>query len=675
MNSSLKPVCLTQILVLALLCVSCSGSKDMPQSAAQPAVGSALPRAAIAVAPSLATPPPDAQRPDRILRSGHSGEIDAIAFTPDGRWLATGSEDKTIRIWDVSTGRTLRTLIGHTALIWSLAFSPDAKRLASASQDGTLRVWDTANWTPIYTLNSGATPIACRFSPDGKFLIVSNQSREEEGGGASIDIRDAVTTEVLRTIPLEWGSAQPLVVTRDGRLLAAGGAGEDGDVDVATKTWDLRTGRELASVPFLPLGVSPDGRWIASRVNAPDATKIVLLDAQSGKVLRTITSPDPAVGHLEFTPDSSRLLAALGVGPVSGMGSTMPVWDLATGKELAALPGEKTANLRALAFSPDGKFLAAGSYQGNAIRIWDLGTAQVVRTLEGNPTSALIAFDPQGQLLASEPNDLRRWSLPAGEDLGSVTGVAGGSIVFSPDRNWLASNPQGRLKLWDAKTWTPRELLPPPSGFFASLAFTEASLPAALAESGLRSWPTVETQPAPSLVAFAYAMALSPDKNLLALGHPRGGDVDVWDLRGATKVITLSPSQVSINRLEFSPDGKLLLSAGQESPLTPAMIASHQLNIQSAVTLWDVATWKPVLSASLSGFGSGVGDFSPDSRLLSFHRSGLVEIFEIASRRLVKRLALGEYPTGNMAFSPDGTWFACYTRQGVYAWTLGSWTQ
>jgi WD40 repeat protein len=625
---------------------------------------------AFTAAPPLATSPPDAQRPDRILRSGHSGEISAISFSPDGRWLATGSEDKSIRIWDLSTGRTLRILTGHTDLIWSLAFSPDAKRLASASQDGTLRLWDTVNWTLLYTLNSGTTPIACRFSPDGKFLIVSNQSREEEGGGASIDIRDAVTTQMVRTIRLEWGTAQPLIVTPDGRLLASGGAGEDGEIDVATKTWDLRNGRELANVSVLPLAVSPDGRWIASRVNEQDATKIIVQDAQSGKTVRSITSPDRAVSHLEFTPDSSRLLAATGIGPVSGMGSTLLMWDVATGKQLAVLPEEKNASLRALAFSPDGKFLAAGSYQGNAIRIWDVGAAQVVRTLEGNPISAQIAFDPQGHLLVSEADDLRIWNLPAGEEIGSIAGVAGGSIVFSPDHNWLASNPQGHLKMWDAKTWTARDILPAPSGVFSSLAFAETPLPAGLAESGIRSWPTADAQPAPSLFAFMYAMALSPDKNLLAIGHPRGGDVDVWDLRSATKVISLSPSQITVNRVEFSPDGKLLLSAGQESPITPEMIASHQLNIQTAVKLWDVATWKPLMSVSLSGFGCGVGDFSPDSRFLSFHRSGLIEIFEIANRRLVKRLAMGEYPTGNMAFSPDGTWFASYTRQGVYAWML-----
>jgi len=674
------------LLTLVLACTSCSNSsKSQPHAEAvrptpltQASPASRTPenppsaRAAITVAPPLGVAPADAQLPDRILRSGHTNTVDAVAFSPDHRWLASGSYDKTIRIWDLSTGRTLQTLTAHTDDVWSLSFSPDGRRLVSASQDGTARVWDTNTGAPLYTLTPRGIPTGATFSPDGQFLVLACESKDEEGGGAFFEIHDAVSGSKLREIALDWSRPYPLVVTPDGRIFSSGGRGEDGDLDVATKVWDLKTGQELKHLPIPALGISSDGRWIASVNFQPQGAKVTLYDASTGKSIRTIVAPDRYIGHLTFTPDGTRLLAALGNGSVSGTGSAIGIWDTATGKEIAGLPSDKS-DVHALAVSPDGKYFATANHNGHSTKIWDLATASAVRTLEGNPFSGYLAFDRDSRLLVSEPAGLCMWDIAKGEEIGIIPGVAGGTLAFSGDGNWLASNPQGSVKIWSTKTWSAANLTPSQSAYVWWMGFAGAQLPPSIATSGVRSWKIEEAALAPALVGSTYAMALSQEGKFLAVGHARGGDVEIWDVTTATKLTTFSAHKLSVNKLEFSPDGRFLLTTGQETPTTPAMINAHQLTVESGVKLWSVNTWSIQASLSFTGMGLGGAEFNADGRLLALTNGpGIIELFDINQAKTVRKLASGAYAGGNMAFSPDGNWLALFSQQGIVVWNLAA---
>ncbi len=592
------------LLTLVLACTSCSNSsKSQPHAEAvrptpltQASPASRTPenppsaRAAITVAPPLGVAPADAQLPDRILRSGHTNTVDAVAFSPDHRWLASGSYDKTIRIWDLSTGRTLQTLTAHTDDVWSLSFSPDGRRLVSASQDGTARVWDTNTGAPLYTLTPRGIPTGATFSPDGQFLVLACESKDEEGGGAFFEIHDAVSGSKLREI----------------------------------------------------------------------------------ESIRTIVAPDRYIGHLTFTPDGTRLLAALGNGSVSGTGSAIGIWDTATGKEIAGLPSDKS-DVHALAVSPDGKYFATANHNGHSTKIWDLATASAVRTLEGNPFSGYLAFDRDSRLLVSEPAGLCMWDIAKGEEIGIIPGVAGGTLAFSGDGNWLASNPQGSVKIWSTKTWSAANLTPSQSAYVWWMGFAGAQLPPSIATSGVRSWKIEEAALAPALVGSTYAMALSHEGKFLAVGHARGGDVEIWDVTTATKLTTFSAHKLSVNKLEFSPDGRFLLTTGQETPITPAMINAHQLTVESGVKLWSVNTWSIQASLSFTGMGLGGAEFNADGRLLALTNGpGIIELFDINQAKTVRKLASGAYAGGNMAFSPDGNWLALFSQQGIVVWNLAA---
>jgi WD40 repeat protein len=185
-------------------------------------------------------------------------------------------------------------------------------------------------------------------------------------------------------------------------------------------------------------------------------------------------------------------------------------------------------------------------------------------------------------------------------------------------------------------------------------------------------------------------MALSRDGKFLAVGHARAGEVEIWDPTTATKyarageveiwdpttatkLTTFSAHKLSVNKLEFSPDGRFLLTTGQETPITPAMINAHQLTVESGVKLWSVNTWTIQASLSFTGMGLGGAAFNTDGRLLALTNSpGVIELFDINQSKTVRKLASEAYPGGNMAFSPDGNWLALFSQQGIVVWNLAA---
>src|SRR6185312_8263620 len=133
-------------------------------------------------APPIGEPPSDAQKPDRVFENGHTSAVTALAFSADGRWIASGGQDKPIRIWEIATGGERRILTGHTNGITALAFSPDGQQLASSSEDGTVRMWDPASGTSSATSSLGAGFAEdVVFSPDGRFWVASAGAADEGG--------------------------------------------------------------------------------------------------------------------------------------------------------------------------------------------------------------------------------------------------------------------------------------------------------------------------------------------------------------------------------------------------------------------------------------------------------------------------------------------------------------
>ncbi|BBC22282.1 multi-sensor hybrid histidine kinase [Pseudanabaena sp. ABRG5-3] len=271
---------------------------------------------------------------------GHDNSVVSVSFSSDGKTLASGSTDKTIKLWNLETGKEIRTLKGHDNYVNSVSFSPDGKTLASGSTDKTIKLWNLETGKEIRTLKGHDNYVnSVSFSPDGKTLA-------------------------------------------------------SGSYDKTIKLWNLETGKEIRTLKghdksILSVSFSPDSKTLAS--GSEDNT-IKLWNLETGKEIRTLKGHDNYVLSVSFSPDGKTLASG-------SYDKTIKLWNLETGKEIRTLKGHDNYVL-SVSFSPDGKTLASGSAD-NTIKLWNLEAGTEIRTFKGHDNSVFsVSFSPDGKTLA-----------------------------------------------------------------------------------------------------------------------------------------------------------------------------------------------------------------------------------------------------------------------------------
>ncbi|KNZ78580.1 hypothetical protein J132_11220, partial [Termitomyces sp. J132] len=555
----------------------------------------------------------------------------AIAFSPDGMHIVSGSSDGTVHVWNSSTGGELLQLTGHKKCVNSVAFSTDGTHIISGSMDQTICLWDSSTGAELLQLTGHTESVnSVAFSTHGTHIISGSMDN-------TICVWDSSTGAELLQLTGHTSGVKSVAFSPNGTCFVSG------SIDKTICVWDSSTGAELLQMTghrsaVNSVAFSPDGTYIVS--GSWDNT-ICVWDSSTGAELLQLTGHKSAVNSVAFSPDGTHIISG-------SMDKTIHVWDTSTGAELLQLTGHKDA-VNSVAFFPDGTHIVSGSMD-NTICVWDFSTRAELLQLPGHKDGVnSVAFSPNGTHIVSGSwdNTICVWDSSTGAELLQLTGHTSGvdSVAFSPDGTRIVSGSlDNTICVWDTSTGAELLQLTGHTSSVKSVAFSPdgTQIVSGSLDNTICVWDSstgAELLQLTGHTSGVNSVAFAPDGTYIVSGS-WDKSICVWDSSNGAKLLQLAGHTSGVNSVAVSSDGTHIVSGSWDK----------------TICVWDTSTGAELLQLTLhTGVVYSVA-FSPDgTRIVSGSWDNTIRVWDTSTGFELLQLTGHTSAVSSVAFSPDGT--------------------